>query len=125
MKGEPYHLGPRAAAALHAENTHHVDGIRQTTFDRSYAPSADLSAALDELQERTDLDSPVHVDGASGGMVAPFVDEDLVWEFRVPRVSSINTSGHKYGLVYPGVGWALWRNAETLPEELVFRVNYL
>jgi glutamate decarboxylase len=58
-------------------------------------------------------------------MVAPFLDEDLVWDFRLPRVASINTSGHKYGLVYPGVGWALWRDAEALPEELVFRVNYL
>ncbi len=67
----------------------------------------------------------MHVDGASGAMVAPFLDEDLVWDFRLPRVASINTSGHKYGLVYPGVGWALWRDKEALPEELVFRVNYL
>jgi glutamate decarboxylase len=58
-------------------------------------------------------------------MVAPFLDEDLVWDFRLPRVASINTSGHKYGLVYPGVGWALWRSAAELPDELVFRVNYL
>jgi glutamate decarboxylase len=65
------------------------------------------------------------VDGASGAMIAPFLDEELVWDFRLPRVSSINTSGHKYGLVYPGVGWALWRSAAELPEELVFRVNYL
>src|SRR5581483_8468941 len=57
--------------------------------------------------------------------IAPFLDEDLVWDFRLPRVTSINTSGHKYGLVYPGVGWALWRTHEALPEELVFRVNYL
>ena len=58
-------------------------------------------------------------------MIAPFLDPDLVWDFRLPRVASINTSGHKYGLVYPGVGWALWRDADALPEELVFRVNYL
>ncbi len=58
-------------------------------------------------------------------MVAPFLDPDLIWDFRLPRVASINTSGHKYGLVYPGVGWALWRDKEALPEELVFRVNYL
>lgn len=68
---------------------------------------------------------PVHVDGASGAMIAPFLDPDLVWDFRLPRVSSVNTSGHKYGLVYPGVGWALWRSAAELPEDLVFRVNYL
>ena len=58
-------------------------------------------------------------------MIAPFLDPDLVWDFRLPRVASINTSGHKYGLVYPGVGWALWRDADALPEELVFNVNYL
>ena len=68
---------------------------------------------------------PVHVDGASGGMFAPFVDPDLVWDFRLPRVASINTSGHKYGLVYPGVGWIVWRDVDALPDELIFRVNYL
>ena len=83
-----------------------------------------MCAALDALQERTGLDIPVHVDGASGAMIAPFLDEDLVWDFRLPRVASINTSGHKYGLVYPGVGWALWRDAGRtargtgLPREL-------
>jgi glutamate decarboxylase len=68
---------------------------------------------------------PVHVDGASGAFVAPFVDPDLVWDFRLPRVVSINASGHKYGLVYPGVGWIIWRDAESLPDELIFWVNYL
>lgn len=82
-------------------------------------------AALDELQSRTGLDVPVHVDGASGAMIAPFLDPDLRWDFRLPRVASINTSGHKYGLVYPGVGWVVWRDADALPDELIFRVNYL
>ena len=68
---------------------------------------------------------PVHVDAASGGFIAPFLDPDLEWDFRLPRVQSINASGHKYGLVYPGVGWVVWRDAEALPEDLVFRVNYL
>ncbi|MFC8420672.1 glutamate decarboxylase [Streptomyces sp. NPDC057236] len=125
MEGERFHLDPRAAAELCDENTIGVVGVLGSTFDGSYEPIADLCAALDELQERTGLDVPVHVDGASGAMVAPFLDEDLVWDFRLPRVASINTSGHKYGLVYPGVGWALWRDADALPEELVFRVNYL
>ncbi|MFD5738364.1 glutamate decarboxylase [Streptomyces massasporeus] len=125
MEGERFHLDPQAAAELCDENTIGVVGILGSTFDGSYEPIADLCAALDALQERTGLDVPVHVDGASGAMVAPFLDEDLVWDFRLPRVASINTSGHKYGLVYPGVGWALWRDAEALPEELVFRVNYL
>ncbi|MFD9936362.1 glutamate decarboxylase [Streptomyces massasporeus] len=125
MEGERFHLDPQAAAELCDENTIGVVGILGSTFDGSYEPIADLCAALDALQERTGLDVPVHVDGASGAMVAPFLDEDLVWDFRLPRVASINTSGHKYGLVYPGVGWALWRDAQALPEELVFRVNYL
>jgi glutamate decarboxylase len=68
---------------------------------------------------------PVHVDGASGAMIAPFLDPDLEWDFRLPRVASINTSGHKYGLVYPGVGWIVWRDAAALPEDLIFWVNYL
>ncbi|MFF0445747.1 glutamate decarboxylase [Streptomyces sp. NPDC004609] len=125
MEGERFHLDPRAAAELCDENTIGVVAVLGSTFDGSYEPVAELCAELDALRERTGLDVPVHVDGASGAMVAPFVDEDLVWDFRLPRVSSINTSGHKFGLVYPGVGWALWRSAEELPEELVFRVNYL
>ncbi|MFJ8022210.1 glutamate decarboxylase [Streptomyces sp. NPDC096311] len=125
MEGDRFHLDPQAAAELCDENTIGVVGILGSTFDGSYEPIAELCAALDQLQERTGLDIPVHVDGASGAMIAPFLDPDLVWDFRLPRVSSINTSGHKYGLVYPGVGWALWRTAAELPEELVFRVNYL
>lgn len=125
MEGDRFHLSAEAAAALCDENTIGVVAVLGSTFDGSYEPVADVCAALDALQERTGLDIPVHVDGASGAMVAPFLDEDLVWDFRLPRVSSINTSGHKYGLVYPGVGWALWRTPAELPEELVFRVNYL
>ncbi len=125
MEGGRFHIDPQAAAELCDENTIGVVGILGSTFDGSYEPIADLCAALDALQERTGLDVPVHVDGASGAMVAPFLDPELVWDFRLPRVASINTSGHKYGLVYPGVGWALWRTSDELPEELVFRVNYL
>ncbi|WP_369184103.1 glutamate decarboxylase [Streptomyces sp. Y1] len=125
MSGERFHLDAEQAVALCDENTIGVVGVLGSTFDGSYEPVAEICAALDAFQERTGLDVPVHVDGASGGMVAPFLDPALVWDFRLPRVASINTSGHKYGLVYPGVGWALWRDAEALPEELVFRVNYL
>ncbi|WP_431042982.1 glutamate decarboxylase [Streptomyces sp. P1-3] len=125
MDGERFHLDPQAAAELCDENTIGVVTVLGSTFDGSYEPVAAVCAALDALQERTGLDVPVHVDGASGAMVAPFLDPDLEWDFRLPRVASINTSGHKYGLVYPGVGWALWRTAADLPEELVFRVNYL
>jgi glutamate decarboxylase len=125
MEGDRFHLDPSAAAELCDENTIGVVAVLGSTFDGSYEPVAEVCAALDDLQERTGLDIPVHVDGASGAMVAPFLDEDLVWDFRLPRVSSINTSGHKYGLVYPGVGWALWRSAAELPHDLVFRVTYL
>ncbi|MYT31826.1 MULTISPECIES: glutamate decarboxylase [unclassified Streptomyces] len=125
MEGDRFHLDADSAAALCDENTIGVVAVLGSTFDGSYEPVAEICAALDALQERTGLDVPVHVDGASGAMIAPFLDPDLVWDFRLPRVASINTSGHKYGLVYPGVGWALWRDQVALPEELVFRVNYL
>src|SRR5205085_418178 len=81
--------------------------------------------ALDAFETETGIDVPVHVDGASGAFVAPFVDPDLVWDFQLPRVASINASGHKYGLVYPGVGWVVWRDTAALPEDLIFWVNYL
>jgi glutamate decarboxylase len=125
MDGERFRLGVEEAVALCDENTIGVVSILGSTFDGSYEPVAELSTALDDLQERTGLDIPIHVDGASGAMVAPFIDRDLEWDFRVPRVASINTSGHKYGRVYPGVGWIIWRDAEKLPDELVFKVNYL
>jgi glutamate decarboxylase len=125
MTGDRLHLDPQAALELCDENTIGVVAILGSTFDGSYEPVADICAALDDYEKRTGVHIPVHVDGASGGMIAPFLDPDLVWDFRLPRVASINTSGHKYGLVYPGVGWALWRDADALPEELVFRVNYL
>ena len=96
-----------------------------STYDGIYEPVKEISDALDALQEKTGLNIPMHVDGASGGFVAPFIDPDLVWDFRLPRVKSINASGHKYGLVYPGVGWAVWRDAAALPEDLIFWVNYL
>jgi len=125
MDGERFHLGVEEAVALCDERTIGVVAILGSTFDGSYEPVAELAAALDDLQERTGLDIPIHVDGASGAMVAPFLDPDLVWDFRLKRVASINTSGHKYGHVYPGVGWIVWRHEAGLPDDLVFRVNYL
>jgi glutamate decarboxylase len=125
MEGNRFHLDGEEAVKLCDENTIGVVAVLGSTFDGSYEPVKEFSDALDALQERTGLDVPIHVDGASGGMVASFIDPDLVWDFRLERVASINTSGHKYGRVYPGVGWALWRDPEALPEDLVFRVNYL
>ena len=125
MAGERYHLSAEEAVALCDENTIGVIAILGSTFDGSYEPVQEICEALDDLEERTGIDVPVHVDGASGAFVAPFVDEELEWDFRLPRVASINTSGHKYGLVYPGVGWIVWRDADALPEDLIFWVNYL
>lgn len=125
MEGDRYHLGVEEAVALCDENTIGVIGILGSTYDGSYEPIAELVAALDRLEQTTGLDIPIHVDGASGGFVAPFLQPDLVWDFRLARVVSINASGHKFGLVYPGIGWIVWRNREWLPEDLVFYTNYL
>src|SRR6266568_1359757 len=125
MEGDSFHLTAAQAAEHCDDNTIGVVTVLGSTFDGSYEPVADICAALDKLEADTGLDVPVHVDGASGGFIAPFIDRDLVWDFRLPRVQSINASGHKYGLVYPGVGWIVWRNPEALPQDLVFDVNYL
>jgi glutamate decarboxylase len=121
-----YHLGAQEAVAMCDENTIGVVVILGSTMDGSYEPVAEVNTALDALAATPGgPDVPIHVDGASGGFVAPFLQPDLEWDFRVPRVASINTSGHKYGLVYPGVGWIIWRDSAALPEELIFKVNYL
>jgi glutamate decarboxylase len=113
-------------AATHCdERTIGVIAILGSTFDGVYEPVSEIASALDRLQAEQGLDVPVHVDAASGGFVAPFIDPDLEWDFRIPRVASINASGHKYGLVYPGVGWAIWRDSAALPEDLIFHVDYL
>jgi len=119
------HLTAPEAVAHCDENTIGVVAILGSTMDGSYEPVAEIAAALDDLQRQSGLDIPVHVDAASGGFVAPFLAPELQWDFRVPRVASINTSGHKYGLVYPGVGWIIWRDAAALPDDLIFKVNYL
>ncbi len=125
MAGDRFHLDAEQAVARCDEDTIGVVAILGSTFDGSYEPVADIAGALDRLAGEGGPDVPIHVDGASGAMIAPFLDEELVWDFRLPRVASINTSGHKYGLVYPGVGWVLWRDADALPQELIFNVNYL
>lgn len=107
------------------ENTIGVVPTLGVTFTCQYEPVKAVADALDQLQRDTGLDIPIHVDGASGGFLAPFVDPDLEWDFRVPRVKSISASGHKFGLSPLGVGWAVWRDQKDLPDELIFRVNYL
>lgn len=107
------------------ENTIGVVAILGVTYTGMYEPVKKIAAALDQVQEKTGVDVPVHVDAASGGMIAPFLQPKLEWDFRIERVHSISTSGHKYGLVYPGLGWVVWRKREYVPEELIFRVSYL
>ncbi len=107
------------------ENTIGVVPTLGVTFTCDFEPVKEVSDALDQLQADTGLDIPIHVDGASGGFLAPFVFPDLEWDFRLPRVKSVNASGHKFGLSPLGVGWIIWRDAEELPEDLIFNVNYL
>lgn len=107
------------------ENTIGVVPTLGVTFTCDFEPVKEVSDALDKLEKETGLNIPIHVDGASGGFLAPFVYPDLEWDFRLPRVKSINTSGHKFGLAPLGVGWIIWRDKEDLPDELIFWVNYL
>ena len=124
-EGDRFTLNAEEAVKLIDENTIGVVGIMGSTFDGRYEPIEELSNALDAYEKKTGLDIPIHVDGASGGFVAPFLQPDIKWDFRLPRVKSINASGHKYGLVYPGVGWVIFREPADLPEDLVFHVKYL
>ena len=107
------------------ENTIGVVPTLGVTFTCEYEPVKAVADALDQLQKDRGLDIPIHVDGASGGFLAPFCAPDLEWDFRIPRVKSVNTSGHKFGLSPLGVGWVIWREQADLPEDLIFNVNYL
>lgn len=120
-----YVLDPQEAVDLVDENTILVCAILGTTYTGQYEDVEGLNDALEKKNQATGWDVHIHVDAASGGFVAPFVVPELKWDFRLPLVCSINASGHKYGLTYAGVGWAIWRNKSFLPEEILFTVNYL
>ncbi len=122
---EQYVMTPEEAVAQCDENTIAVVVTFGQTFTGLFENVSAISAALDDLQERTGLDVPIHVDAASGGFVAPFCAAEIEWDFRLPRVKSINASGHKTGLAPIGSGWVIWRERADLPDELVFNVNYL
>ncbi|WP_297572145.1 glutamate decarboxylase [uncultured Deefgea sp.] len=107
------------------ENTIGVVPTLGITFTGQYEPVKEISDALDQLQKDTGLNISMHIDGASGGFLAPFTYPELVWDFRLPRVKSINASGHKFGLAPLGVGWVIWRDKADLPQDLIFNVNYL
>ncbi len=127
MKKDCYTMSAEDVLEHVDENTIGVVPTLGLTFTLEYEPVEEISKALDKLQKETGLDIPIHVDGASGAFLAPFIKEQhkVVWDFRLERVKSINASGHKFGLAPVGVGWVVWRDKESLPEELIFNVNYL
>jgi glutamate decarboxylase len=125
LEGDVFHLTADRLREHVDAHTIGVVAVLGSTMDGSYEPVQEICATLDEYQAETGVSVPVHVDAASGGFIAPFLQPELVWDFRLDRVVSIQASGHKFGLVYPGVGWVLWRGREFLPDDLVFHVNYL
>ncbi|KAI8632828.1 glutamate decarboxylase [Xylariaceae sp. FL1651] len=127
-KESKHRLDPKLVKENVDGNTIGVFVIMGSTYTGHYEPVEEISKILDEYQERTGLDIPIHVDAAGGGFVAPFACAEAGgprWNFQLPRVKSINTSGHKYGLVYPGVGWVIWRDESYLPKHLIFELHYL
>ncbi|WP_350444818.1 glutamate decarboxylase [Proteus vulgaris] len=125
LEGDRLMMSPEEVIKRVDENTIGVVPTLGVTFTCTYEPVKAVHDALDKLQKETGLDIPIHVDGASGGFLAPFCAPDIEWDFRLPRVKSINASGHKFGLAPLGAGWVVWREAKDLPEELIFNVNYL
>ncbi|MGI6721870.1 MAG: glutamate decarboxylase [Anaerovoracaceae bacterium] len=125
MTDDRFVMTPESMLPYIDENTIGVVTTLGTTFTGQYEPVKELSDALDELEERTGQSVEMHIDAASGGFLAPFCAPEIEWDFRLPRVKSISTSGHKFGLAPLGCGWILWREKKDLPENLVFHVNYL
>lgn len=123
--GERLMLSPQEVIRRCDENTIGVVATMGTTFTLQYEPIARIAAALDDLEEEHGLEIPIHVDAASGGFIAPFIHPSIAWDFRLPRVKSINASGHKFGLAPLGCGWAVWRDETDLPQSLTFEVDYL
>ena len=107
------------------ENTIAVGAILGTTYSGQADPIEEINDILLKVKKEKGWDIPLHIDAASGGFVAPFTCPDFVWDFRLEQVKSINVSGHKFGLVYPGVGWIICRDQSDFPDELMFKVNYL
>ncbi|MDX2381989.1 MAG: glutamate decarboxylase [Acidimicrobiia bacterium] len=125
ITSERFIVDPDEVIARVDENTIGVVPILGTTITGEFEPIEQIHDRVVAKNAEAGLDVPIHVDAASGGFVAPFLRPDLVWDFRLPQVKSINVSGHKYGLTYPGIGFNIWRTSEDLPEDLIFHVNYL
>ncbi|PPQ68971.1 hypothetical protein CVT24_000360 [Panaeolus cyanescens] len=120
-----YRMDAARAMEYVDENTIGIYVILGSTYSGHYEPVDELAKLLDEYEAKTGISVPIHVDAASGGFLAPFLQPELVWDFRIPRVVSINTSGHKFGLSYVGVGWVVWRDKSYLPKDLIFELHYL
>ncbi|SKA09215.1 glutamate decarboxylase [Cetobacterium ceti] len=118
-------MDAKAAVALCDEYTIGIVPIMGITYTGTFDDVVALDKEVENYNKTAKLSVPIHVDAASGGLYLPFVNPELLWDFRLKNVVSISTSGHKYGLVYPGIGWVLWRDKEYLPEELIFKVAYL
>jgi glutamate decarboxylase len=120
-----YRLDPKKAMEYVNENTIGVFIILGSTYTGHYEPVEEMAQLLDEYEAKTGHSVPIHVDAASGGFIAPFATPKLRWDFNIPRVVSINSSGHKFGLAYVGVGWIIWRDKKHLPKDLIFELHYL
>lgn len=125
MRPDRFVISPEDVESRIDENTIAVGVVLGTTHIGQADPIAEIDELLVRVKAEKGWDIPIHVDGASGAFIAPFAEPDLRWDFRLEQVASINASGHKYGLVYPGVGWLVFRDTSKLPEDLVFSVNYL
>jgi glutamate decarboxylase len=125
LKPGKYTIGPEDVEPLLDENTIGVAAVLGTTFTGQADDVAGIDEMLLRVRDEKGFDIPMHVDAASGGFVWPFLYPDVKWDFRLETVRSINVSGHKFGLVYPGIGWLIFRQPDDLPEDLVFYENYL
>ena len=114
-----------AALDMCDENTICIVPIMGVTWTGMNDDVEALNTALDEYNDRTGYNIPIHIDAASGGFILPFLNPEKKWDFRLKWVYSISTSGHKYGLVYPGLGWVVWKDKKYLPKDMSFSVNYL
>uniref|UniRef100_A0A2N9EQS8 Glutamate decarboxylase n=1 Tax=Fagus sylvatica TaxID=28930 RepID=A0A2N9EQS8_FAGSY len=125
LRDDYFVMDPAKAVEMVDENTICVAAILGSTLNGEFEDVKLLNDLLTVKNKETGWNTPIHVDAASGGFIAPFLHPELEWDFRLPLVKSINVSGHKYGLVYAGIGWVIWRSKEDLPEELIFHINYL
>jgi glutamate decarboxylase len=125
LQEDKYVIGPEDVEPLIDENTIGVAAVLGTTFTGHADDIVGINNLLLDLKRKRELDVPMHVDGASGGFVWPFLYPHSEWDFRLEQVRSINVSGHKFGLVYPGIGWLVFREKSDLAEDLVFYENYL